>query len=224
LTETYLISVLGAFFAILNPIGNMPLFLAYTRDLNPKVQRATAVLLSGFIFLVMAVSMVVGDKILTFFGISVPAFQIAGGIIVFLIALSMMSGKHSEHTQKSVKSDTTISSYEQAESILPSLIVPLGIPIYCGPGAISTAVLIATRAPDEFMFISAFIVLAGVIAIILLCNGFADSIAHALGPQGVEIVVRLMGLILAAIGIQLIFEGLLGGTVNFINPVIASSG
>jgi len=224
LTETYLISAFGAFFAILNPIGNMPLFIAYTKDLNSKVQRAIAVLLSGFIFLVMAVSMVVGDDILKFFGISIPAFQVAGGIIVFLIALSMMSGTHTKNTQTTVSSDTSSDPYKKAESILPSLIVPLGIPIYCGPGAISTAVLIATRAPDEILYFSAFFVLAGVVLLILLFNGFADLIAHALGPQGVEIVVRIMGLILAAIGIQLIFEGLLGGTINFINPLISSSG
>jgi multiple antibiotic resistance protein len=217
---TYLVVAFGAFFAILNPPGNMPLFLAYTDDLETKVRRATALLLSGFIFVVMFLSMFIGDDVLRFFGISIEAFQIAGGIIIFMIALSMISGTHTMKTTKVMTTKSDLSAFEQAESVLPKILVPLGIPIYCGPGAISTAVLIGNQAPTDLALLLAIAVLAVVVLIVFVFNVFANVVSRVLGEQGVEILVRLMGLILAGIGIQLILSGLGGVTVDFINSTV----
>jgi len=217
---TFLVGAFGAFFAILNPPGNMPLFLAYTKDLPPKVQRYTAILLSGFVFGVMTLSMFFGDDVLHFFGISIPAFQIAGGIIIFSIAMSMMSGLHTETIQNIIAGGSDVDAFRQAEQFLPKILVPLGIPIYCGPGSISTAVLIGTQAPSYMSFLLAIAVLGVVVLIITLFNVSSEFISRVLGKQGVEILVRLMGLILAAIGIQLILAGIGGSTVGLIDPAI----
>jgi multiple antibiotic resistance protein len=217
---TYIAVAFGAFFAILNPPGNMPLFLAYTRDLSPAVQRYTALLLSGFIFAVMVLSMFFGEDVLHFFGISIPAFQIAGGIIIFTIAMSMMSGMHTETINRIVTGKSDVDAFKQAESAVPKILVPLGIPIYCGPGAISTAVLIAHQAPTEGDFFMGIIALAIIVGIITLFNMASDPISRVLGSQGVEILVRLMGLILAAIGVQLFLSGIGGSTLGLINPAI----
>jgi multiple antibiotic resistance protein len=217
---TYLVGAFGVLFAILNPPGNMPLFLVYTKDLDEKVQRATAVLLSVFIFVVMVLSMFFGDDVLRFFGISIPSFQIAGGIIIFLIALSMIGGRHTENTSKVVSTESDLDPFKQAESVLPKILVPLGIPIYCGPGAISTAVLIGNQAPDLITLALAIGVLGVIVVIITLFNVFSDIVSRLLGKQGVEILVRLMGLILAGIGIQLIFLGLGGLTTGVINMAV----
>ncbi len=214
---TYLVGAFGVLFAILNPPGNMPLFLVYTRDLEENVQRATAVLLSVFIFAVMVLSMFFGDDVLRFFGISIPSFQIAGGIIIFLIALSMIGGRHTENTSKVVSTESDLDPFKQAESVLPKILVPLGIPIYCGPGAISTAVLIGNQAPDLITLALAIGVLGVIVVIITIFNIFSDIVSRLLGKQGVEILVRLMGLILAGIGIQLIFLGLGGLTTGVID-------
>ena len=217
---TFLVGAFGAFFAILNLPGNMPLFLAYTKDLPPRVQRYTALLLSGFVFAVMVLSMLFGDDVLHFFGISIPAFQIAGGIIIFSIAVSMMSGLHTETIKNIVTGGRDVDDFRQAEQFLPKILVPLGIPIYCGPGSISTAVLIGTQAPNDIAFLLAVGVLGVVVLIITLFNVTSEFISRLLGKQGVEILVRLMGLVLAAIGIQLILAGIGGSTVGLIDPSI----
>lgn len=218
LDMSFLVGMCGTFFALLNPVGNMPIFLAYTRDYQPKVRHAVAVLLSGFIFGAMVVFLFTGQMLLSFFGITVQSFQIAGGIILFGIGLSMMSGSHSTTVTKIVSGGLDQTAYGQARSILPALIVPLGIPLYVGPGTIASAILYGSEAPDHMAFSGILVVMAIMAAVIMIFNLASDAIAKLLGSQGIEIVVRVMGLILAAIAVQMFIEGVGGATVGIINP------
>ncbi len=210
-----IITFFAALFAITNPFGNLPFFIAYTRDQSIGVQKATAILLSLFLLVFFFIFFFLGDDILNFFGISIPAFQIAGGIILMLIALGMVNGSHTDN-QKTVlhlKDPGINASFEedieQAKSFLPKLIVPLGIPIYGGPGAISVVVLYsheAMKAGSEIYLGSIGVIILSVL-IICAVNFVANPIRHLLGDQGLEILVRIMGILLAAMAVGLMIEG-----------------
>lgn len=218
----YLIGALGIFFAILDPFGNLPFFIAYTRHLDAEVRRRTALILSAFIFLAMAFFLFSGQAVLNFFHISLPAFQIAGGIILFGVGLSMMSGTHTITMNRVISDTGSDKLLNQNGSILPIIIVPLGIPLYVGPGSIAAAILFGSRAPTETAFFGGVAVIFAIVLIITILNLSSDLIARLLGNQGIEILVRLMGLILAAIAVQLTLEGITGAIVSIIIPALPS--
>ncbi|HWQ66849.1 MAG TPA: MarC family protein [Methanospirillum sp.] len=223
---SYILGAVGIFFAILDPFGNLPFFLAYTRDLDPRVMRKTALYLSLFILFAMSFFLITGQLVLSFFGITIPSFQIAGGIILFGVGMSMMSGLHTISINRAISGtdDDDNQPLVQTRSVLPTIIVPLGIPLYVGPGSIAAAILFGSKAPSDTAFFGGLLVIFGIVIFITLLNLASDMIGKMLGTQGIEILVRLMGLILAAIAIQLLLEGIGGATVGIINPVILHQG
>jgi multiple antibiotic resistance protein len=217
----YLVGAVGTFFAILDPFGNLPFFIAYTGHLKSSVRKKTAIFLSLFIFFSMALFLFSGQIVLTFFHISIPAFQIAGGIILFGVALSMMSGTHTITMNRVIHETGKDRLLEKDESILPTILVPLGIPLYVGPGSIAAAILFGSNAPTETAFFGGLLVIMSIVIIITLLNMSSDLIGRVLGNQGIEILVRLMGLILAAIAVQLTLEGVTGAITTMILPSLS---
>lgn len=218
----YLIGAVGTFFAILDPFGNLPFFIAYTRNLDPRVRRRTALTLSAFIFFAMAFFLFAGQAVLNFFSISIPAFQIAGGIILFGVGLSMMSGTHTTTMNQIIGGTSSSNLIAKDESVLPKIIIPLGIPLYVGPGSIAAAILFGSKAPTPIAFLGGLVVILSIVLIITILNLSSDLLAQILGSQGIEILVRLMGLILAAIAVQLTLEGITGAIVRTIIPAIST--
>lgn len=218
----YLIGAVGTFFAILDPFGNLPFFIAYTRDLAPAIRKRTALILSGFIFFAMAFFLFAGQAVLNFFSISLPAFQIAGGIILFGVSLSMMSGTHTITMNRVISETGSDQLITRIESILPRIIVPLGIPLYVGPGSIVAAILFGSRAPTDLAFLGGLLVILSIVLVITILNLGSDLIVRILGNQGIEILVRLMGLVLAAIAVQLALEGITGAILTIIMPALSS--
>jgi multiple antibiotic resistance protein len=216
----YLIGAVGTFFAILDPFGNLPFFITYTRNLDAAVLRKTAYVLSVFIFFAMAFFLLFGQLVLNFFSISVPAFQIAGGIILFGVGLSMMSGTHSVTLNRVISETEKDHPLTGNESILPRIIVPLGIPLYVGPGSIAAAILFGSSAPTVPAFFGGLLVILSIVLVITVLNLGSDLIGRILGNQGIEIMVRLMGLILAAIAVQLTLEGITRAIVTIIIPAL----
>lgn len=217
----YLIGAVGTFFAILDPFGNLPFFIAYTNNLNSFVRKKTALVLSAFIFFSMTIFLFSGQIVLNFFNISIPAFQIAGGIILFGVAFSMMSGTHTITMNKVIHETGKERLLEQNESILPTIIVPLGIPLYVGPGSIAAAILFGSNAPTETAFLGGILVILSIVVFITILNMSSDLIGKILGNQGIEILVRLMGLILAAIAVQLTLDGITGAITTMVIPSIS---
>lgn len=214
----YLVGAVGTFFAILDPFGNLPFFIAYTNNLTSRIRKKTALILSAFIFLSMAIFLFSGQIVLNFFHISIPAFQIAGGIILFGVAFSMMSGTHTITMNKVIHDTGKEQLLEQNESILPRIIVPLGIPLYVGPGSIAAAILFGSNAPTDTAFLGGLLVILSIVVFITILNLCSDLIGKILGNQGIEILVRLMGLVLAAIAVQLTLEGITGAITTMIIP------
>ena len=192
-----------ALFAIVNPIGSIPIFISATDGWSKQERAKTAMTVSITVFIVLCVSAFLGDKILDFFGISIPSFQAGGGILLMLIAISMMHGKQSGTSQ----------TPEEAQSMADReviAIVPLSIPLLAGPGAIGNMILVAQQN-SGFLGHMLLIVPISVIAMIIwIVLRLSVNISNQLGTIGINIITRLMGLILAAMAVEFIAHGLIG--------------
>ena len=192
-----------ALFAIVNPIGSVPIFITATSG-STKAERTRIVRMVVLtVFLVLTFSIFLGDRLLDFFGISIPSFQTGGGILLLLMAISMMHAKQSGIRQ----TDEEAQAAAEREAIA---IVPLSIPLLAGPGAISSMIIAAQQSVGFWGHVQ---LLAPVTVVALLVWGIlllSGSIARRLGTIGINIFTRLMGLILAAMAVEFIAHGLLG--------------
>ncbi|PKO53683.1 MAG: amino acid transporter [Betaproteobacteria bacterium HGW-Betaproteobacteria-20] len=198
-----LFKVTIALFAIMNPIGSVPIFISATDGWSKQDRAKTSKTVAITVFIVLAVSAFLGGKILDFFSISIPSFQVGGGVLLMLIAISMMHGKQGGTRQ----------TPEEAESLAEReviAIVPLSIPLLAGPGAISS-MIIAAQETSSFTAHLFLVVPIFIIAMIIwLVFRLSVGISNRLGPIGINIVTRLMGLILAAMAVEFITHGLIG--------------
>jgi multiple antibiotic resistance protein len=192
-----------ALFAIVNPIGSVPIFISATDGWSKQDRQKTARTVAITVFIVLAVSAFLGDKILDFFGISIPSFQVGGGILLMLIAISMMHGKQSGTRQTPEEAQTLA----EREVIA---IVPLSIPLLAGPGAISNMIIVAQQSPSFAGHLALIIPILIICIIIWLVLSLSVRISNQLGTIGINIVTRLMGLILAAMAVEFIGHGLIG--------------
>jgi multiple antibiotic resistance protein len=198
-----LFKVTIALFAIVNPIGSVPIFMSATDRWSQADRERTARTVAFTVFIVLAVSAFLGDSILNFFGISIPSFQVGGGILLMLIAISMMHGKQS-HTRQTPEEAQTLDEREV------TAIVPLSIPLLAGPGAISHMIITAQQTNNFSGHVALIIPILFIAIIIWLVLRLAVRISHRLGPIGINIVTRLMGLILAAMAVEFIAHGMTG--------------
>ncbi len=187
--------------AILNPIGVIPIFINLTYNQTAPERNRTALMAAITVGVVLAVALLCGEVILDFFGISVASFQVAGGILILLNSLSMLQAKMGATRQTEEEAQETAEREDVA-------VVPIGVPLTAGPGAISTVILYGHK-PALF---GRYVILVGGIAIVALivwtAFRLAPLISRALSRTGINIVTRLMGLIMAAIGIEFIASGL----------------
>ncbi|HUW97460.1 MAG TPA: MarC family protein [Acidiferrobacter sp.] len=188
-------------FAILNPLGAIPLFLSLTIDKSATEMRRIAMKTSIAVAVILILSVWVGEHLLAFFGIGVPAFRIAGGFLVLLIAVAMFHAKASpaSHTHE---------EDAEAESKEDIAVVPLAIPLLAGPGAISLVIVDANQTAG---LVGKLVFSLGIVAVTVVVWGvlwLAEPIGDRLGTAGLNIVTRVMGLILAAMAIQFMAAGL----------------
>lgn len=199
----YLFKTGLALFAIVNPIGSVPIFIAATSG-SSRAERVRILRMVAFtVFVVLALAVFLGDRILDFFGISIPSFQTGGGILLLLMAISMMHAKQSGARQTA----------EEAQAVAEreaTAIVPLSIPLLAGPGAISSMIIAAQQSGS---FVGHVQLILPVAVVALLAWGIlslSGPITNRLGTIGINIFTRLMGLILAAMAVEFIAHGLLG--------------
>jgi multiple antibiotic resistance protein len=202
------LSLLGAalagFFAICNPIANTPIFLSMTEGDDTATKKAVARRATLVAFAVVVVAALLGKLIGQLFGITMPAFKLAAGFIVFMIGYHMVSGQ-SHGAQRASESD--IKHSLQAE--LDKAVSPLAVPILAGGGTISTAIVFASDDGVEGIF--ATILSFGIICIatyFFFRSG--ETIERKIGQSGMNALTRIMGLMLATIGVQIILGGLSG--------------
>ena len=186
---------------IINPMMVTSVFITLTSNATPEAKRAISRKTTLTAFIVLLAFAVSGSLIFKFFSITIGAFQIAGGIILFSVAMGMLHAQTSRTKQTPEEMDEAMSREDIA-------VVPLAIPIVSGPGAITTVVVLSgeTRAIPNMAILFLAIVVSMVIVFVMLRN--ASSIQKFMGPSGLNITTRLMGLVLAAVAVQFVVHGI----------------
>jgi multiple antibiotic resistance protein len=205
------LTVFMGFFAMLNPIGNIPVFLGMVQDFDKKTQNKVALRATVTAFTIIAIFCVFGHIIFRVFGITVPAFQIAGGIIVFIIGFQMLNAKENPiHAQSSEEKEQMLKiAHDMA-------ITPLGIPLLAGPGTISTAMNFVGAEKSITNVILVIVIFGTMCLITYLLFISSRVIANKVNPSMLKVVSRIMGLILAVIAVQMMINGI-EGTIDIFN-------
>jgi multiple antibiotic resistance protein len=211
-----------ALFALIDPIGNVPLFAAATAGLAAAVRARIAAYLALFVMGFLTFFYFSGLSLLEFFGISLPAFRIAGGVILFLMGLDMARNDVTKAFADGGDAGGNAAT-DDARRRFERMIVPFAMPLLIGPGAISTVVIYASQARDYGLRGAAIGVgVIGAIAVATLLSFLATPIiTRILGRIGLTIVVRVLGLILCALAVQFILSGFAESTWGFIRPGVA---
>jgi multiple antibiotic resistance protein len=191
--------------AIVNPPAIIPFFIHYTQGFSRANRRRTVVVASFTAFVVIAASALLGIRILEFFGISLASFQVGGGMLLLTSALNMLNAKPAEAKPTTNEMREGAEKAAMGDSIA---VVPLTIPLLTGPATMSTVVIYAERAHSVFDM--TVLVGYGVVVALLtaVCFALAEPIARLLGKTGINVLTRLMGLILAALAVEVMAEGL----------------
>src|SRR5213593_1104237 len=190
-------TAMASIFAIVDPLGVVPFFSVLTEDLTPAQKQNIISKACLTTTITLGVFAVFGQWIFAAFGFTIPAFKIAGGIVLFGVAFEMLRGERSR---------TRLTALERDEVA----VVPLGIPLLAGPGAITTVMIYMAHPvndPADKLFVFAGILVAVLVTFILFHN--ADRIFRRLGRSGTRAVGRVMGLLLAAIAVQFILDGVI---------------
>lgn len=213
-----------ALFALIDPIGNVPVFAAATSGATPSGRRWVALYLALFVLGFMTFFYFSGVALLQFFGISMPAFRIAGGILLLLLGLDMARNDMTAAFADPSTEHEAVDARGYARRRFERLVVPFAMPLLIGPGAISAVIIYAGEAQRLGVFGSA----AGVVAIaaaalaMLVTFLFTPLVSRILGRVGMTITVRVMGLILCALAVQFILVGFSDATRGLIRHDVAS--
>jgi len=195
---TFSFTVFMGLFAIMNPFANIPIFLGLVSDYSNKERRAIAQKASYVAFLILLAFVILGKYIFSFFGITIPAFKITGGILLFYVGFEMLQSK-----QSTVKNNR-MTKTSRDESIAVS---PLAIPILSGPGTIVTAM---NYVSDTTFLHMAIVILMGFLVITLNYLAFRSSeyVMAKLGKNVIMVIEKIMGLIIAIIGTDMVINGI----------------
>lgn len=209
-TFAVFVTVLAALFPVMNPLGSAPVFLNLSRQCSPEVRNKLARSIAMNSFFLLACSLLFGDAVLGFFGISLPVLKIAGGAVITSIGWGLLnqSGGGTDGSGLQAINDDTARNHA---------FYPLTMPLAAGPGAIATVIALAAnyKKTPGFNFESELHIVTGSLAAIFVlslgiqfCFKNADLIEKALGATGVTVLMKLLGFILLAIGLQVIWGGL----------------
>jgi multiple antibiotic resistance protein len=207
-----------ALFALIDPVGNVPLFAAATQGAAPAGRRLTALYIAVFAFVFLSFFYLTGLALLQFFGISMAAFRIAGGILLLFMGLNMARGESNAAFTDPGEAVDGLSTRAYAARRFEGLVVPFGMPLLIGPGAISSAVIYAEEA--HRLGAGGVAVGIGVIAaecvVVVAAFWLSSVISRVLGKVGMIIIVRVLGLILCAMAVQFMLAGVEGSTIDLI--------
>jgi len=198
------ISVFMAFFAIMNPIANTPIFIGLTEGDGATTKRRIASRSLFLAFVIVLVSCLAGNMIFKVFGITLPAFRVTGGILVFIIGFQMLHGNPSE-----VHNPSHADNQKSLDAELSIIVSPLAVPILAGPGTIATALSFSAHANLLFTLVTIFVFAL----LCLITYGFfigGQKFIDYIGESAIKVITRLMGLILAIVGTQMFMQGVNG--------------
>jgi multiple antibiotic resistance protein len=198
----FLASALVTMLVVVDPIGLVPPFLAVTERFSPSARRRIAMRAVTIAGVTLAVFALVGDWLLTKLGIGLPAFRIAGGLLLFMVAFEMLLG---QRTQR----ETTNAEQALEEHVRDIAAFPLAVPLMAGPGAITATLLLAGQAEGNLPRLALLlVVIAAVIALCLVAFLFANRLHRLLGTTITTVMSRLLGIVLAALAVQYVIDGM----------------
>ncbi|MFC3118177.1 MarC family protein [Jhaorihella thermophila] len=193
----FLITAFTTLFVIVDPIGLTPLFVAMTHDMPAAQRRSIAWRSCATAAILLTLFAAFGEAVLGFVGISMPAFRVAGGALLFLTALDMLFERRTKRRE------------DQAEDDRPDpSVFPLGMPLIAGPGSIATVILLTGQHPGLEglgMVVGVMLAVIGVVLVLFLASGW---LARLMGKTGINVVTRLLGMLLAALSVQFILDGM----------------
>jgi multiple antibiotic resistance protein len=187
--------------ALINPVGAIPFFLSLTQQQSSIEKRNTIRVASISVFCVIAVTALLGQQIIEFFGISVASFEVGGGIIMLLMALNLLNAQVGN-------ARSTPEERMEAEEKNNVAVVPLAIPLLTGPGSISTVIVYSANSHHWYDRLGLIVIGAVIAALCFGALNLAEPIARWVGRTGINIGTRLMGLMLAALAVEFIVDGL----------------
>lgn len=193
-----LVSAFATLFVVIDPVGLSPLFVALTQGASPAQRRGIALRAALIGILILTLFGLVGEHVLSFVGISMPAFRIAGGMLLFLTALEMLFERRQKRRDETAETGTAPD---------PS-VFPLATPLIAGPGAIATMILLVGQAQGPVQVLAVHLVMAAVVGCALVLFFVAGLIERLLGKTGTNVVTRLLGMLLAALAVQFVLDGL----------------
>lgn len=188
-------------FVIVDPIALVPLFIALTRGMDQAHRRTLALRACLIAAVLLALFGIVGNKLLTVIGISMPAFRISGGFLLFITALDMLFERRTQRREG-----------QQAEPNHDPSVFPLATPLIAGPGALTTMILLVNNTPATgYAHTATILFLMGLVVastfVMFLAAGFIERL---LGRTGIVVVTRLLGMLLAALAVQFVIDGVKG--------------
>ena len=198
LDTAYMITALVTIFVVIDPIGIAPLFLALTKGKTPAQRRLIALRATLTAAFVLALFALFGEALLDFIGISMPAFRIAGGILLFLTALDMLFERRTKRRE-----DRT----EEEDTEDPS-VFPLAIPLIAGPGAIASVILLIGERPGGEGLVTVLLITALTLMTLMLILFASSYLDRVIGKTGIDVITRVLGMLLAALSVQFVLDGL----------------
>jgi multiple antibiotic resistance protein len=196
---TFLITAFATLFVVIDPIGLTPVFIALTQGADAAHRRAVGLRACLIACGLLVLFAFLGESVLGFIGISMSAFRIAGGILLFITALDMLFERRTKRREDKADEEDTLPD--------PS-VFPLAIPLVAGPGSIATIILLMGQAQTTLDTIGVLLVMAANLAICMLLFLLAAPIERAFGRVGIVVVTRLLGMLLAALSVQFVLDGL----------------
>ncbi|HFG1713556.1 TPA: YchE family NAAT transporter [Vibrio cholerae] len=187
--------------AAVNPVGIMPVFVSLTGHMTLEEKNKTAATANIAVAIILIIALLAGQMLLDLFSISLDSFRVAGGLLLLSIAFSMMSGKLGEDKQNKQEKSEYISREQIA-------VVPLAMPLMAGPGAISSTIVYGSRYPNMLDTLGIILTVVAFSFCSWLLFRSAPYIVRLLGQTGINVITRIMGLILGALGIEFIANGL----------------
>ncbi|WP_299614459.1 MarC family protein [uncultured Tateyamaria sp.] len=194
----FLITAFVTMFVVIDPIGLAPLFVALTQGVPERQRRAIAVRACAIGMIILIVFALFGEAVLGFIGISMPAFRVAGGILLFLTALDMLFERRTKRRED---------QSEDTDHEDPS-VFPLAIPLISGPGSIASVILLTGQKPGVEGLALVLAITALVLCVCFVLFLASSLLERALGKTGITVVTRLLGMLLAALSVQFVLDGL----------------
>ena len=207
--DTEIVKIILAFMVLIHPFSALTLFLDSTRGFKPADRRTFARVAASTVFITIAFFTIAGETLLHALGISIGSFQVAGGILVFLIAINMMNGEGNpvKPDQENVEWDEW-TDWTPIDGNTAAAVVPLAIPMIIGPGGISTVIIYASQVHTWQQKLA--IIIAGLMIAVFcyLALMAAGRLSRFLGDTGLNIISRIMGMLLAAVAIEILVSGI----------------